>query len=146
MTGIKTRAVRSIRYDPMVAVRSLDNSVAAVLESKPSVDEVPPEAWWHIAESLHHAIAVRRAREGIARLHAAVLQRHIYEAAWSAQAALARLGEGPIKQTSGRSSPPSIRGTSADLARLIVSARVTPLETLRGALLNHLEALGAPES
>ncbi len=146
MTITKPGTACGIRHCSITAARPLDARLTAVLESKLSVDEVPLETWWHLAESLRHSIAVRRAREGVAIIDADVLQRASYRAIWSAQAALAHLGEGSSKRTAGRPGRPNVRATIRDLARLIVSVRATPLETLRGAVLDHLEALGAPES
>jgi hypothetical protein len=146
MTGNEARTASQIRRCPMTGGRPSDMRLAAVIESKPAVDEVPLEAWWHLADCLRQSVPVRRAREGIEVLDAAALQRATHQAIWSAQAALAHLGEGTSTRTPDRPGPPNVRATMRDLARLIVSPRATPLEALRGSVLDHLEALGAPGS
>jgi hypothetical protein len=128
-------------------VRRADPRLAAVLDGKPAADEVPLEVWWHLADSLQHAVSVRRAREGVELLDLDDLNRETYKARWSAQAALAHLGQGAaIWPVADRRDKLSVRTSIRDLARLIVSARPTPMDKLRGAVLNHLEALGSPES
>ena len=39
----------------------------------------------------------------------------------------------------------TVRATTCDLARLIVSGRPARLDVLRGAILDHLDALGLPD-
>ncbi len=130
---------------PVTAFRPSDQRLAALLESKPATDEVPLETWWHLAESLQHSVVVRRAREGAAVLDAATLEHKTYQARWSAQAALAHLGPGPSRRPPvGRLGQPNVRATVRTLARFIVSPRPTPRENLRGAVLDHLDALGHP--
>jgi hypothetical protein len=132
---------------PISAVRPPDPRLAAVLDGKPPGDEVPMEAWWHLADSLQHAVSVRRAREGVELLDADNLKRETYQAQWSAQAALAHLGQGPaIWPDTGHRRQLSVRLSIRDLARLMVSARPTPIDKLRGAVLHHLEALGSPQT
>jgi hypothetical protein len=127
--------------------RRSDPRLAAVLDGKPPADEVPTEAWWHLADSLQHAVSVRREREGVELLDSDDLKRETYKARWSAQAALAHLGQGAaIRPVADRREKLTVRTSIRDLAKLIVSARPTPMDKLRGAVLNHLEALGSPES
>jgi hypothetical protein len=100
MASTKAGTAWVIRHCSITANRRLDTRLAAVPESKPSADEVPLEAWWHLVESLRHSIPVRRTREGVVILDAGILRRETYQAAWcAAQAALAHLGEGPSKWT-----------------------------------------------
>src|SRR3954447_17871281 len=89
MTTTTEAAIGSSVRDccPITAFRPTDHRLAALLESKPAADDVPLEAWWHLAESLQHSVAVRRAREGVATLDAAALRQQTYQARWSAQAA-----------------------------------------------------------
>ena len=100
MTTTTEAAIGSSVRDccPITAFRPTDHRLAALLESKPAADDVPLEAWWHLAESLQHSVAVRRAREGVATLDAAALRQQTYQARWSAQAALAHLGPGPSRR------------------------------------------------
>src|SRR4051794_29083100 len=132
-----------VRYSN-TPVRPSDSRLAALLESKPARDEVPLEVWWHLVESLRHSIAVRRAREGIERLDVHVLDAELSRAQASALAALAQVGPGPAdRRPSGRSPQLSVRSTISELARHIVSPRRTTPEALRGAVLDHLDALAA---
>src|SRR3954465_6614177 len=80
-----------VRYSH-TPVRPSDSRLAALLESKPAGDEVPLEVWWHLVESLRHSIAIRRAREGIERLHVELLEDELAQAEASALAALAQVG------------------------------------------------------
>src|SRR3954449_6342616 len=144
MTDRNTGTAR--RHCSSSTLGTSDPRLAAVLDRKPPADEVPMEAWWHLADSLEHAVAVRRAREGVELLDADALTRETYKARWSAQAALAHLGQGSaIWPTGRRREHLSVRTSIRDLAGLIVSPRPTALDKLRGAVLNHIEALGSPE-
>src|SRR4051794_32972370 len=71
------QGLREVQHLP-AAVRPADATLAALLENKETVDEVPLEAWWHIAESLRHSIAVRRDQEGIQRLETDVLDAELH--------------------------------------------------------------------
>jgi hypothetical protein len=147
MTRTNAGTAWAIGHCSISTARPSDPRLAAVLDGKPPADEVPIEAWWHLADSLQHAVSVRRAREGVELLDVEDLRRATYKARWSAQAALAHLGQGSTTwPTAGRCGQPSVRTSIRDLARLIVSARLTPVDKLRGAVLNHLDALGSPES
>jgi hypothetical protein len=129
----------------LVAIRPADPALAALLESKPTAEDVSLEVWWHVVQSLQHSLAVRRAREGVAVLTAEHLEQELHEAEAWAEAALAELGPGPSwRRTVGRHVEPGVRTTMSELARLIVSARCTEPQALRGALLDHLRALDAP--
>jgi hypothetical protein len=146
MTRTNAGTAWAIRHCSINTVRPFDSRLAAVLDGKPPADEVPMEAWWHLADSLEHAVSVRRAREGVELLDPDDLERETYKARWSAQAALAHLGQGSaLWPANARRERLSVRTSIRDLARLIVSARPTPMDKLRGAVLNHLDALGSPE-
>ncbi len=145
MTSTEVGTRYETNHSAGLAVRPSDSRLAALLESKPTGDQVPLEVWWYLAESLRHSVPVRRAREGVAILGADVLKDEIDRARLSACAALARLGQGPSdRRTVTRPGPLSVRTSIYELARLVVSARPTSLETLRGAVLDHLDALGSP--
>src|SRR3954447_2656237 len=132
-----------VRYSH-TPVRPSDSRLAALLDSKPAKDEVPLEVWWHLVESLRHSIAVRRAREGIERLDVHVLNAEVSQAQASALAALAQVGAGAAdRRPSGCPPHLSVRSTIRELARHLVSARRTSPEALRGAVLDHLDALAA---
>jgi hypothetical protein len=146
MTSFAAQILVTDRHGPSAAFRPSDARLAALLESKPAAEEIPLEAWWYLVESLRHSVAVRRAREGVAVLGAAALTRETQQARCSAQAALRHLGQGPCRRrTIGRDGQRGVRATICDLARLIVSSRSTALETVRGAILDHLEALDSPQ-
>jgi hypothetical protein len=147
MTNLAAGTLMAQRQGPGSALRPSDARLAALLESKPSVEEIPLEVWWYIVESLRHSVAVRRAREGVAVLGSEALRCETRRAEWSARAALAQVGGGPSKRrTSSRQGEPTVRATICDLARLIVSSRPTALDTVRGAVLDHLQALASAQS
>jgi hypothetical protein len=126
-----------------------DPTLAAVLQRKPCSDEVPLAAWWFLAEALGHSVVVRRAAEGVAIIDAPMLRLAIERARFAAEAALEELDDCLAEPSTddGRSAPgiyatvPTVRATTSELARLIVSARATPTDRLRTAILLHLDAL-----
>lgn len=142
MTGTNTRTRRSKQRCTIATDQPLDSRLAAVLELKPSSDEVPLEVWCHLVESLRHSITVRRAREGVEVPDPRDLQHATHQAIWSARAALAHLGEGTSERAVRPGGSLSVRTTMRDLTHLIVTGRSTPLDRLRRAVLSHLEALG----
>jgi len=134
----------------MTENRVADTPLSAVLQGKPAADDVPVAAWLLIADSLQHSVLVRRALEGVAILAVPVLRLETNRARLAALAALEELGDEvteplrpPVRPPDSRGFPsiPALRATSYDLARLIVSPRVTSRDRLCAAIHIHLEAL-----
>jgi hypothetical protein len=137
-------------HGPMTEPRPVDTPLDAVLQGKPSADEIPIAAWWFVAEALRHSVLVRRTVEGVATLPDPVFRLEASRARMAAEAALEELVDEVSmattlenSNTGNKYSPtiPTIRATIYDLARLVVSPRSTPTVTLKAAIVAHLQAL-----
>jgi hypothetical protein len=125
---------------------SVDLKLAAVLEGKPSTDQVPLAAWLFVARSLENAVRVRRAVEGVEAIPRAAFLDAVKNAQAFARAAVEELPgqlqwsyRWPAASTSGAT--PSVRTTIRTLALLVVSSRMTTTERLSECLRAHAAAL-----
>jgi hypothetical protein len=130
--------------------RNANPHLAAVLLAKPPTDDVPLAVWWLLAESLRHSVRVRRATECVEILDVAELFLEACRAGLYAEAALEEIDEKPIDSVTvedparARPSLPAsstVRATTCDLARLIVTSRAVTSERLRRSIIAHLDAL-----
>jgi hypothetical protein len=124
-----------------------DSVLTAVLLAKPA-EPIPLAAWWFVADSLHSSVQVRRSALGVASLSERDFRCAVGRARNAAEAALEELPDGASEAGSvpeGTQLEPrpatTLRMTIHELARLVVTPRVTTGPRLRGALCLHLHAL-----
>jgi hypothetical protein len=124
-----------------------DASLVAMLASKPE-EQIPPAAWWFVADSLRSAVQVRRSMLGAAPLQAADFLTATERARRAAQAALEELAVGPWSPESAlgvcqdcERPAATLRVTIRELALLVVTTRVTEPRRLQAAICVHLDAL-----
>jgi hypothetical protein len=132
------------------ADRNADPHLGAVLLAKAPTDDVPLAVWWLLAESLRHSVRVRRTIEYVEILEVAELCLEASRAGLYAEAALEEIDERPVesvtveglfRKCSSLPASSTVRATTCDLARLIVTSRAVTSERLRPAIIAHLDAL-----
>ena len=121
-----------------------DAALAAVLHRKPRDDGIPLVAWWDVAESLVHAVHVRRSVEGVATLSPERHAEHVREGCRAAERALSTFSQ---TERPDRSDPADrrlqqgLRSSVVELALLIVTPRPTSTTGLATAIDSYIAAL-----
>lgn len=142
-TGVLSAPTNSLSTTSALEGQAPDGALVAVIQGKPRNDQIPTAVWWFMADCLEHSVTTRRAIDGAATLPRHSFHLTVKRARLAAEAALDELDQ-PLTNNgfdAATAEPPSLHKSIRDLARLVVTPRLTPTVVLCQAINAHLAAL-----